>query len=108
MCLAKLWCSCEFKQYPYKYNFYFSIDEKALIQGAQQYGFVFDTRTPHAVEIKTVFGREKYELLNVLEFTSARKRMSVIVRNANNQIILYCKVRFIKVLKSIPKLTYAL
>jgi magnesium-transporting ATPase (P-type) len=33
----------------------------------------------------------KYELLNTLEFTSTRKRMSVIVREPGGQIMLYCK-----------------
>lgn len=75
----------------------FSIDEKALLQGAQQYGFTFDARTPHSVEVETVFGREKYELLNVLDFTSARKRMSVIVKNMHGKIILFCKVRIVNV-----------
>ncbi|KAK3564853.1 hypothetical protein QTP86_029902, partial [Hemibagrus guttatus] len=34
---------------------------------------------------------EQYELLNVLEFTSARKRMSVIMRTPSGKIRLYCK-----------------
>lgn len=72
---------------------YFVTDERALLLGAQDFGFTFDTRTPHSVEINTLFGREKYEILNVLDFTSARKRMSVIVKTANDKIILYCKVR---------------
>eukprot|EP00069_Balaena_mysticetus_P015930 bmy_09545T0 len=41
-----------------------------------------------------VFGlgqEERYELLNVLEFTSARKRMSVIVRTPSGKLRLYCK-----------------
>ena len=32
-----------------------------------------------------------YELLHVLEFTSTRKRMSVILRDFEGKIILYCK-----------------
>ena len=32
-----------------------------------------------------------YELLHVLEFTSARKRMSVILKDFEGNIILYCK-----------------
>lgn len=68
------------------------LDERALLLGAQQFGFIFDARTPHTVEVSTLFGREKYEILNVLDFTSARKRMSVIVRTADDKIILYCKV----------------
>lgn len=34
---------------------------------------------------------EKFELLNVLEFTSTRKRMSVIVRMPNGKIKLMVK-----------------
>ena len=38
------------------------------------------------------FGREEeYEVLNVLEFTSERKRMSVIVRTPQNKIKLLIK-----------------
>ena len=33
----------------------------------------------------------KYKRLHVLEFSSSRKRMSVIVRNAENQLFLLCK-----------------
>ncbi|RZF42200.1 hypothetical protein LSTR_LSTR004349 [Laodelphax striatellus] len=68
-----------------------SPDERALLQGAKAFGFVFDTRTPHEVEIVALENREKYNVLNVLEFTSARKRMSVIVRMPNGKIRLYCK-----------------
>lgn len=34
---------------------------------------------------------ESYELLNVIDFTSSRKRMSVIVRDAQGMITLICK-----------------
>jgi magnesium-transporting ATPase (P-type) len=33
----------------------------------------------------------KYKLLNVLEFSSSRKRMSVILRDPSGNIILMCK-----------------
>ena len=32
-----------------------------------------------------------YQLLNVIEFDSARKRMSVIVRTPDNRIMIVCK-----------------
>lgn len=32
-----------------------------------------------------------YKLLNILEFSSARKRMSVIVRTEEGQLFLFCK-----------------
>jgi len=61
------------------------------VKGACHFGYVFDTRTPNHVEIDALGTRERYEILNVLEFTSSRKRMSVIVRNPAGQIKLYCK-----------------
>lgn len=33
----------------------------------------------------------RFELLNVLEFNSTRKRMSVIVKDPEGKIYLYCK-----------------
>ncbi|XP_068083348.1 probable phospholipid-transporting ATPase IA isoform X2 [Anabrus simplex] len=68
-----------------------SPDERALVKGASQFGYVFDTRTPHHVEVVALGVRERYEILNVLEFTSSRKRMSVIARNPDGKIKLYCK-----------------
>ncbi|XP_066951686.1 probable phospholipid-transporting ATPase IA isoform X4 [Macrobrachium rosenbergii] len=68
-----------------------SPDERALVEGARQLGFVFETRTPECAIINVFGKQEKYEVLNVLEFTSARKRMSVIVKTPQGQIKLYCK-----------------
>ena len=70
------------------------LDERALVQGAQQFGYVFDTRTPTYVEVATLSGRERYEILNVIDFTSSRKRMSVIVRTSKSTILLLCKVKY--------------
>ncbi|XP_025087156.1 LOW QUALITY PROTEIN: probable phospholipid-transporting ATPase IA [Pomacea canaliculata] len=68
-----------------------SPDEAALVKAARNLGFVFTTRTPETVKIE-VFGEEEtYEILNVLEFTSERKRMSVVVRSPDGKIMLYCK-----------------
>lgn len=69
-----------------------SPDERALVSGAMRFGYVFTTRTPSYVEIDALGEVRKYEILNVLEFTSTRKRMSVIVRNPKGEIKLYCKV----------------
>ena len=42
--------------------------------------------------VRTPAGQEReYELLNVIEFTSTRKRMTVLVRDPEGQIRLYCK-----------------
>lgn len=61
------------------------------MEGASQFGFVFETRTPEYVIVNMLGTRERYEILNVLEFTSARKRMSVVVRCPDGKIKLYCK-----------------
>jgi phospholipid-transporting ATPase len=76
----------------YKYNAE-SPDEAALVEAAQQFGWVFHERVTTAegsfLTVKTQFvnGREstrreplRYLLLNVIEFNSTRKRMSVVVR----------------------------
>ncbi|XP_037944939.1 probable phospholipid-transporting ATPase IA isoform X2 [Teleopsis dalmanni] len=68
-----------------------SPDERALVDGAKRFGYVFDNRTPEYVEILALGERERYEILNVLEFTSSRKRMSVIVRTPDGKIKLLCK-----------------
>ncbi|XP_046487089.1 probable phospholipid-transporting ATPase IA isoform X4 [Neodiprion pinetum] len=68
-----------------------SPDERALVDGARQFGYVFNTRTPSSVEITALGECQRYEILNVIEFTSARKRMSVIVRTPDGQIKLFCK-----------------
>ncbi|XP_021352123.1 probable phospholipid-transporting ATPase IA isoform X2 [Mizuhopecten yessoensis] len=68
-----------------------SPDEAALVKGARSLGFEFATRTPQAVTIKVNGKSEEYEVLNVLEFTSTRKRMSVVVRTPDDKIKVYCK-----------------
>ncbi|CAL8085666.1 unnamed protein product [Orchesella dallaii] len=68
-----------------------SPDEIALVSGARCLGYAFEKRTPTWVEIKAMGITDRYELLNTLEFTSQRKRMSVIVRAPNGKIKLYCK-----------------
>ncbi|TBU65246.1 phospholipid-translocating P-type ATPase [Dichomitus squalens] len=61
-----------------------SPDEAALVQAAADVGFVFRGRDREVLTLQTPFAREgkyeRFELLNILDFTSARKRMSVIVR----------------------------
>ena len=43
------------------------------------------------MEIVALGERFRYEILNVIEFTSARKRMSVIVKTPEGKIKLFCK-----------------
>uniref|UniRef100_A0A8B9D4Z5 Phospholipid-transporting ATPase n=1 Tax=Anser cygnoides TaxID=8845 RepID=A0A8B9D4Z5_ANSCY len=68
-----------------------SPDEGALVRAARHLHFVFTGRTPDSVIIESLGQEERYELLNVLEFTSSRKRMSVIVRTPTGKLRLYCK-----------------
>ncbi|XP_013770647.1 phospholipid-transporting ATPase IB [Pundamilia nyererei] len=68
-----------------------SPDEGALVKGAKGLGFVFTARTPDSVIIEAMGEEKSYELLNVLEFSSNRKRMSVVVRTPNGKLRLYCK-----------------
>lgn len=69
-----------------------SPDERALVEGANQLGFIFETRTSEYVIINVPGkGRERYDILNVLEFTSSRKRMSVVVKTPEGKIKLLCK-----------------
>ncbi|XP_076728866.2 phospholipid-transporting ATPase IB isoform X2 [Callospermophilus lateralis] len=68
-----------------------SPDEAALVKGAKKLGFVFTARTPYSVIIEAMGEEKTFEILHVLEFSSDRKRMSVIVRTPSGQLRLYCK-----------------
>lgn len=57
-----------------------SPDEGALVPVARRLGFAFCERAAEHITIQ-INGKEiQYELLNILEFNSNRKRVSVIVR----------------------------
>ncbi|GAM21255.1 hypothetical protein SAMD00019534_044300 [Acytostelium subglobosum LB1] len=68
-----------------------SPDEEALVIAAAKFGFVLKSREDNIATISVHGREERYEVLNVLEFNSYRKRMSVIVRTESGQIRLYCK-----------------
>ncbi|VDM48034.1 unnamed protein product [Toxocara canis] len=68
-----------------------SPDEAALTSAARNFGFVFKSRTANSITIEVNGVEERYELLCILDFNNVRKRMSVIVKNANGDIVLYCK-----------------
>lgn len=69
-----------------------SPDEGALITSAQRIGYTFFQRT-NDDELKIdIFGvSHTYKLLNVIEFNSERKRMTVILRTDDGSIILLTK-----------------
>ena len=64
-----------------------SPDEAALVQAAAEMGFEFLGKDKDVLSLKTPGSAkiERYELLDILEFTSARKRMSVVLRKLNPQ-----------------------
>lgn len=74
-----------------------SPDEAAFVIAAREFGFEFYEKTQTSIalhEFDPDTGRKvnrTYEILNILEFSSSRKRMSVIVRTKENQLLLFCK-----------------
>ncbi|KAG9439471.1 hypothetical protein H6P81_019636 [Aristolochia fimbriata] len=73
-----------------------SPEEVAFLIASQEFGFRFSKRTQSIMSVKELdpHGKEverKYKLLNLLEFSSSRKRMSVIVEDEEGQIFLLCK-----------------
>ncbi|CAH2038382.1 unnamed protein product [Thlaspi arvense] len=75
-----------------------SPDEAALVTAAKNFGFFFYRRTPTMVYVRESHTEQmgkiqdvSYEILNVLEFNSTRKRQSVVCRFPNGRLVLYCK-----------------
>ncbi|XP_074589992.1 phospholipid-transporting ATPase 3-like [Curcuma longa] len=75
-----------------------SPDEAALVTAAKHFGFFFYRRTPTTVQLRESHVEKmgniqdaSYEILNVLEFNSTRKRQSVVCRYPNGRLVLYCK-----------------
>ena len=77
-----------------------SPDESAFVVAAKRFGFFFKARHTNGVDVDALFdGRggdekartETFQILNILEFNSTRKRMSVIAKTPEGDIVLYCK-----------------
>ncbi|XP_062154657.1 probable phospholipid-transporting ATPase 4 [Alnus glutinosa] len=74
-----------------------SPDEGAFLVAAREFGFEFCKRTQSSVIIRERYPNPRqpvereYKILNILEFTSKRKRMSVIVKDEEGNILLLCK-----------------
>ncbi|EGD72161.1 hypothetical protein PTSG_00182 [Salpingoeca rosetta] len=68
-----------------------SPDEAALVSAVKRLGFSFNVRQPDRVVINALGSDETFFILNVLEFNSTRKRMSVIVRDESGAIKLLTK-----------------
>ncbi|CCF60418.1 hypothetical protein KAFR_0K00630 [Kazachstania africana CBS 2517] len=70
-----------------------SPDEGALVEGGAQLGYKFIIRKPNSVTVLLEESDEEkeYELLNICEFNSTRKRMSALFRFPDGSIKLFCK-----------------
>ncbi|XP_010217062.1 PREDICTED: phospholipid-transporting ATPase IC [Tinamus guttatus] len=68
-----------------------SPDEGALVTAARNFGYVFLSRTQNTITISEMGVERTYDVLAILDFNSDRKRMSVIVRESEGNIRLYCK-----------------
>ncbi len=77
-----------------------SPEEVALVKYSAAHGFTLQSRNSQSLSLLCSNSSSGYhdppfeksfDILNVLEFSSERKRMSLIVRDQNDQIILFCK-----------------
>uniref|UniRef100_A0A0E0LCS2 Phospholipid-transporting ATPase n=1 Tax=Oryza punctata TaxID=4537 RepID=A0A0E0LCS2_ORYPU len=74
-----------------------SPDEGAFLVAAREFGFEFFKRTQSSVFVREKFSssngpvEREFKVLNLLEFNSKRKRMSVILKDEDGQILLFCK-----------------
>lgn len=73
-----------------------SPDELALVRGARDLGFVVTQRSSQSVSVQIPHqdgnsSTTVYEILDVIEFSSKRKRMSVVVRCPDGRLWLICK-----------------
>ncbi|RZC72006.1 hypothetical protein C5167_035157 [Papaver somniferum] len=74
-----------------------SPDEAAFVVAARELGFEFYKRTQTSIslhELDPQTGKivdRSFKLLHVIEFSSSRKRMSVIVKDEEGQVLLLCK-----------------
>ena len=68
-----------------------SPDEAALVTAAKYLGAEFISRTPSELTIKVLGVEETYQILDIIEFSSDRKRQSVIVRDTQGKLVLLSK-----------------
>ena len=72
-----------------------SPDEVALLNASQELGYMLVDRQANNMTIKISTAEipesKQYRVLHLLEFTSDRKRMSVIVRMPDGKICIFCK-----------------
>ncbi|KAG0239908.1 hypothetical protein B0O80DRAFT_491333 [Mortierella sp. GBAus27b] len=77
---------------PYKIEYKAqSPDEAALVSTARDVGFVFLEKRGPLMHLEIMGQPRTYKILNILEFNSNRKRMSIILQPPEGGIILVCK-----------------
>jgi magnesium-transporting ATPase (P-type) len=80
-----------------------SPDEVALVECARSAGFEYVSRSASETTL-SIFGKTvTYETLYVMEFSSERQRMSVVVRCPDGTIKLFCKGADVMMLKRLSK-----
>uniref|UniRef100_A0A3Q1G781 ATPase phospholipid transporting 8B3 n=1 Tax=Acanthochromis polyacanthus TaxID=80966 RepID=A0A3Q1G781_9TELE len=79
-----------------------SPDEETLVGAARELGWVFLSRTRDFIVVSELGVTRQYQLLAVLDFTSQRRRMSVL-REPEGGLKLYCKGADIVILDRLQK-----
>ncbi|XP_063746749.1 phospholipid-transporting ATPase IK [Eleginops maclovinus] len=80
-----------------------SPDEEALVLAARELGWVFLSRTRDLIVVSELGVTRQYQLLALLDFTSQRRRMSVLVREPEGGLKLYCKGADLVILERLQK-----
>ncbi|XP_077440088.1 phospholipid-transporting ATPase IC isoform X2 [Vanacampus margaritifer] len=80
-----------------------SPDEEALVGAARELGWVFLSRTRDDMVLSEMGVTRRYKLLALLDFTSQRRRMSVLVREPEGFLKLYCKGADIAILERLQR-----
>ena len=73
-----------------------SPDELALVRAAKDLGVIVVDRPNQSITIMSrdkddIEKRETYEVLDIVEFSSKRKRMSIVIRFPSGKICVFCK-----------------
>uniref|UniRef100_A0A4W5NSU8 Phospholipid-transporting ATPase n=1 Tax=Hucho hucho TaxID=62062 RepID=A0A4W5NSU8_9TELE len=79
-----------------------SPDEEALVGAARELGWVFLSRTRDSLTVSELGVKRHYQLLTLLDFTSQRRRMSVLGKT-DGGLKLYCKGADIVILERLQK-----
>ncbi|XP_078483952.1 phospholipid-transporting ATPase ID [Ciona intestinalis] len=68
-----------------------SPDEAALVSAARNFGLVYKSKKYDSLTIIEMGKPVEYKIMAMLDFDNVRKRMSVIVKNTDDKLVLYCK-----------------